>query len=60
MPESFESVPDLIAAVDEYLPMSNTDPTPFVWHASIESILAKIARCNALYETVHYGLASSD
>ena len=32
---SLESVPELIAAIDEYLAVSNTDPQPFVWQASI-------------------------
>ena len=50
---SFESVPELIAAIDEYLAVSNTDPKPFVWQASVESILAKIVRCKAIYETLH-------
>jgi transposase len=50
---SFESVPELIAAIDEYMAVSNANPKPFVWHASVESILAKIARCKAIYETIH-------
>ena len=50
---NFESVPDLIAAIEEYLAASNTDPKPFVWHASAQVILDKIARCKAVYETVH-------
>ena len=32
---SFESVPELIAAIDEYPAASNTDPKPFVWQASV-------------------------
>jgi transposase len=49
---NFESVPELIASIDEYLAASNADPRPFVWHASIESILAKIARCKVIYDTL--------
>ncbi len=49
---NFESVPDLIAATEEYLASSNTDPKPFVWHASARAILDKIARCRAVYETL--------
>jgi len=49
---SFESVPELIAAIDEYLAASNTDPKPFVWHASVQAILDKLARCKAVYETL--------
>lgn len=50
---SFESVPELIAAIEEYLAASNADPKPFVWHASAQAILSKLARCKAIYETVH-------
>ena len=49
---SFDSVPELIAAIDEYLAASNADPRPFVWHASVESILNKIAKCKVVYETL--------
>ena len=48
---SFESVPELIAAIEEYLAASNADPKPFVWHASVQSILDKIAESKAIYET---------
>jgi hypothetical protein len=50
---SFNSIPDLIAAIDEYLAAANADPKPFVWHASAQAILDKIVRCKAVYETVH-------
>jgi transposase len=50
---NFESVPDLIAAIEEYLAASNADPKPFVWHTSAQAILDKLARCKAIYETVH-------
>jgi transposase len=40
----FYSVPDLIAAIEEYLKANNDDPAPFVWTASAESILEKVAR----------------
>lgn len=49
---SFASVPELITAIEEYLEASNDDPKPFVWHASIQSILDKIAKCKATYETL--------
>ena len=50
---SFESVPELIAAIEDYLVVSNDDPKPFVWHASVQSILDKIAKSKAIYETLH-------
>jgi transposase len=49
---SFQSVTELIAAIEEYLSASNADPKPFVWHASAQSILDKLARCKAIYETL--------
>src|SRR5215207_4219946 len=49
----FHSVPDLIAAIEDYLKETNKDPKPFVWTASVASILAKIERCKAISETLH-------
>ena len=49
---SFQSVPGLIAAINEYLTASNADPKPFVWHASVQAILDKLSRCKAVYETL--------
>ena len=49
---SFQSVPELITAIEEYLAASNADPKPFVWHASVQSILDKIAKSKAIYETL--------
>jgi transposase len=40
----FQSVPELIAAIDAYLKASNDNPTPFVWTATAESILNKVRR----------------
>ncbi len=40
----FHSVPDLIAAIEAYLDTTNGDPTPFVWTATAEQILAKVRR----------------
>jgi len=48
----FHSVPDLIAAIENYLSAHNDDPKPFVWTASIDSILAKVGGCKAVLETV--------
>ena len=49
----FHSVEDLIAAIDAYLRETNKNPKPFVWTASVNTILAKIARCKATFETLH-------
>lgn len=37
-------MPDLIAAIESYLDAHNDDPKPFVWTATAEDILAKVAR----------------
>jgi transposase len=50
---TFGSVPELIAAIQEYLEVHNEEPKIFTWTASAETILEKIARCKAIYETLH-------
>ncbi len=48
---SFGSVADLIAAIYRFLDAYNDDPKPFLWTASVESILEKLARCRAITRT---------
>src|SRR5680860_1000679 len=40
----FNSVPDLITAIEDYMNAHNDEPKPLVWTASAESILEKVAR----------------
>jgi len=40
----FHSVPDLIASIEAYLDAHNNDPKPFVWTATADDILTKVAR----------------
>ncbi len=47
------SVDDLIAAILEYLDHRNEDPTPFVWTASVDSIITKLRDCEAILKTFH-------
>src|SRR5512139_1384134 len=49
---SFNSVADLIAAIEEYLTIHNEDPKPFVWTATSDSILAKVRRGRVALEEV--------
>ena len=49
---SFNSVPNLITAIEDYLSAHNDDPKPFVWTATAESILAKVARARAALQQV--------
>jgi len=40
----FHSVPDLIASIEAYLDAHNDAPKPFIWTATADDILAKVAR----------------
>ena len=40
----FHSVNDLIAAIEDYLESNSENPNKFVWTATAEQILAKVAR----------------
>ncbi|HSZ31105.1 MAG TPA: IS630 family transposase, partial [Pseudonocardiaceae bacterium] len=40
----FHSVNELITAIEDYLKINNDNPKPFVWTATAEQILAKVAR----------------
>jgi transposase len=48
----FRSVPELIAAIEQYLQAHNDDPKPFVWTATAESILQKVRRGRVTLEQV--------
>jgi transposase len=50
---SFESVPILIAAIEEYLGNHNQNPHVFVWSAPVDRILAKIAKCKEALDALH-------
>ena len=50
---AFRSVPELVAAIEAFVAAYNDDPKPFVWTASVETILAKVNRCEAILETHH-------
>jgi len=51
---SFASVPDLIAAIEEYLNRHNQNPQVFVWSAPVQRILAKAAKCKATLDALHW------
>jgi transposase len=50
---SFGSVPELIAAITQYLENHNQNPRVFVWSAPVEKILAKIAKCKEALDSLH-------
>lgn len=45
---AFKSVPDLIAAIEDYVNAHNDEPRPLIWTASAESILEKVALNQAI------------
>jgi len=49
----FRSVPELIAAIQEYLDNHNQNPRVFVWTASVDRIMAKIAKCKEALDSLH-------
>src|SRR5258705_328302 len=49
----FHSVPDLVASIQGYIDAHNNDPKPYVWTATAESILAKVARGRIALEKVN-------
>jgi transposase len=49
----FHSVPDLITAIEAYMAAHNDDPKPFIWTATAEDILAKVARGRVVLQAVN-------
>ena len=43
----FTSVPELVAAIDEYVAHHNINPKPFIWTKSAADILQKVIRANS-------------
>jgi transposase len=52
---AFVSVDDLKKAIDEFLATWNTAPKPFVWTATVASIVQKLNRCRQTLETIKPG-----
>ena len=52
---AFVSVPDLIAAIESFNAAWNEAPRPFVWTATVESILAKLDRARKKLEEIEPG-----
>jgi transposase len=51
----FVSVDDLENAIQEFLTAWNSDPKPFVWTATVESIVEKLSRCKQTLERIKPG-----
>ena len=50
---SFHNVRELIAAIQGYLDNHNQNPRVFVWTASVERILTKVAKCKEALDALH-------
>ena len=53
--DSFLSVDDLVTAIEDFLAVWNENPKPFVWTATVDSIVAKLARCRQTLEQIQPG-----
>ncbi len=53
--DSFFSVDELVAAINDFLAAWNENPKPFVWTATVDSIVAKLARCRQTLEHIQPG-----
>jgi transposase len=53
--DSFASVEDLEKAILEFLAAWNNAPRPFVWTASVDSIVEKLSRCRQTLESIQPG-----
>jgi transposase len=56
---SFVSVEDLKKAIEEFLAAWNENPKPFVWTATVESIVEKLSRCRQTLEQIQPGCTLS-
>lgn len=50
---TFQSVDELILAIEEYIQINNQNPKPFVWTKSAEEIITKVNRGKANLKTLH-------
>jgi transposase len=50
---SFKNVPELIDAIMQYLENHNQNPRVFIWSASVERIMTKIAKCKEALDSLH-------
>jgi hypothetical protein len=53
--DSFFSLDELVAAINDFLTAWNENPKPFVWTATVDSIVAKLARCRQTLEQIQPG-----
>jgi transposase len=51
----FVSVDALVAAIEEYLAAWNAKPKPFIWTATVDSIIDKLTHCKQTLERIQPG-----
>ena len=49
----FKSVPELVAAIKEFIRLNNRNPKPFVGTKKVQEIPEKVNHCEAAIETPH-------
>ena len=49
---TFDSVPELIQAITDYIKAHNEDPQPFIWTATVENIMAKMRRARTVLDKI--------
>jgi transposase len=52
---TFISVEDLKKAIEEFMVVWNENPKPFVWTATVDSIIEKLSRCRQTLEKIQPG-----
>ena len=57
---SLRSVEDLEKAITEFLAAWNKNPKPFIWTATVESIVQKLSRCRQTLEQIRPGCTPPD
>ncbi len=50
---SFHNLPALLKAISDYIDATNQNPRIFVWTASLDQIMAKIAKCKEALDALH-------
>lgn len=50
---SFHHARELISAIKDYIGNNNQNPRVFVWSASVERILDKVAKCKEALDALH-------
>jgi transposase len=49
---AFKSVPDLIAAIEDFIRKHNENSKPFIWTATVQNILEKVRRARAVLDKI--------